>query len=211
MTGAKLLVARLKELGHDATRIVGGKAPAGALVWGRGGGNKFSELATLAKAGVPVPAHVLSRPTDGRRWLARSYHHQGAKDLLANLKIGDYYVEFVPTVREHRIHVFDGHSIRVAMKVPRTDTPHPEFRSWDAGWRFGVNPEYTALLPTGARLHAVNAVKALGYQFGAVDVATTEDGKTIVWEVNSGPGIEASTVEVYAKAVIRWATKGEPG
>jgi len=200
MSGANALVEKLKELGHDAKRCVGGEIPDGALRWGRGGGNKFKELATLAAAGVPVPAHSLTKKAD---WLARRFHHREANDLLAGLTHGDYYVEYVETRHEHRIHVFNGESIRVAMKVPRIDNPHPKFRSWQAGWRFGVNPEYTRMLPPKARDYAVQAVKALGYEFGAVDIATTNAGKAIVWEVNSGPGIEGSTVDCYAKAVIK--------
>ena len=200
MTGAKLLVEKLNELGHDARRCVGGEPPAGAILWGRGGGNKYEELQTLAAAGVPVPAHSLTKKAD---WLARRFQHREANDLLAGLVVGDYYVEYVETKYEHRIHVFGDQSIRVAMKVPRTDEPHPKFRSWQAGWRFGVNPEYTAMLPPRARDYAVQACKALGYEFGAVDIATRMDGTAIVWEVNSGPGIEGSTVDAYAKAVIK--------
>lgn len=200
MTGVKLLVEKLQELGHDAQRRIGGDPPANAILWGRGGGNKYVELQKLAAAGVPVPAHSRVKK-DG--WLARRFKHQEANDLLAGLATGDYYVEYVPTKHEHRIHVFNGESIRVAMKVPRTDNPHPKFRSWQAGWRFGVNPEYTAMLPPKARDYAVQACKALGYEFGAVDVATTTSGKALVWEVNSGPGIEGSTVDCYAKAILR--------
>lgn len=199
MTGAKLLVDKLIELGHTAERVIGGDPPEGAIRWGCGGGNKFKELATLAAAGVPVPAHSLTKQAD---WLARRFKHREANDLLAGLAHGDYYVEYVPTKWEHRIHVFNGRSIRVAMKIPRTDNPHPKFRSWQAGWRFGVNPEYTAKLPPKARDYAVQACKALGYDFGAVDIATTISGTAVVWEVNSGPGIEGSTVDCYARAVI---------
>lgn len=202
MTGAKLLVEKLRELGCDAQRLVGGSPPEGALLWGRGGGNKYVELTTLAGAGVPVPNHSLLRKPG---WLARRARHRGAKDLLAGLIYGDYYVEFVPTTYEHRIHIFQGESIRVAMKVPRTETPHPYFRSWEAGWKFVVSPGHTLMLPPKAREYAKAAVKALGYQFGAVDIATTTEGTAIVWEVNSGPGIEGRTVDCYARAVLGMA------
>jgi glutathione synthase/RimK-type ligase-like ATP-grasp enzyme len=154
----------------------------------------------LAKAGIPVPAHSLEKRPG---WLARRYSHMEANDLLAGLTYGDYYVQYVPTVREHRIHVYDGRSIRVAMKEPRTPNPNPRFRSWQAGWKLVASPANTGLLPPGARDLAAKAVKALGYEFGAVDVGTQENGKPIVWEVNSQPGIEGGTVKAYAHAILR--------
>jgi len=198
--GASLLVNEINNLGANAERVVGGSPPHGALCWGGMGGNKYEELERLAAVGVPVPPHSRT-PKAG--WLARRDRHREANDLLAELSVGDYYVEFVPTLHEHRIHVFNGHSIRVSMKVPRIEDPNPRFRSWAAGWKFEVNPANTRLLPKGAREYAATAVKALGYEFGAVDIATTVEGQAIIWEVNSQPGIEGSTVRQYAAAVIR--------
>jgi glutathione synthase/RimK-type ligase-like ATP-grasp enzyme len=128
----------------------------------------------------------------------------GANDLTANLRVGDYYVQYVPTVREHRIHVFDGEVIRVQMKVPRVAKPHPRFRSYDNGWKLVAGPEYTAQVPRGARELAKRAVAAMGYVFGAVDIGVKTDGTAIVWEVNTQPGIEGGTVDQYARAVVRY-------
>lgn len=208
-TGAYLLVQELKRLGHQAQRIVGGPQPRGSLYWGKGGGNKFEELHKLAAAGVRVPLHVqsMAAATPGVEWLARRFTHMEADDLTAELKVGDFYVGYVPTVREHRVHVFDGESIRVQTKVPRLDNPHPRFRSWANGWKLVAGAEYTAQVPRGAREMAKQAVAAMGYVFGAVDIGVREDGTPIVWEVNSQPGIEGGTVTQYANAVIRYYAK----
>lgn len=199
--GAALLVVKLNALGYAAQLQVGGRMPQGALRWGWAGGNKYLELQKLAAAGVPVPAHDLAPHTG---WLARKFRHHGANDLLRGRRRGDYYVEYTPTLREHRVHVFGGRSIRVAMKVPRPDVaaPHERFRTWDGGWQLKSAPAHTALLPRHARQFAKQAVEALGLEFGAVDVGTTLDGGVVVFEVNSGPGIEGRTVECYARAIV---------
>jgi len=200
-TGALLLVNKLREFGQQAQRIVGGGAPRGAINWGQGGGNKYEELRTLWAAGIPVPPHSRNKVPG---WLARRFTHMEANDLTANLTYGDYYVQFVPTVREHRIHIFNGESIRAQMKVPRRANPHPDFRSHANGWKLVGGPEYTAQVPRGAREMAKKAVAAMGYLFGAVDIGVKEDGRPVIWEVNSQPGIEGTTVDAYAKAVIRY-------
>jgi hypothetical protein len=208
-TGAYLLVQELKRLGHEAQRIVGGPQPRGSLYWGKGGGNKYDELVKLRHAGVLVPDHTKWDPVGvlPEGWLARRFTHMEADDLTAELQVGDFYVRYVPTVREHRVHVFDGESIRVQMKVPRLDNPHPRFRSWANGWKLVAGAEYTAQVPRGAREMAKRAVAAMGYVFGAVDIGVREDGTPIVWEVNSQPGIEGGTVTQYANAVVRYFVK----
>jgi D-alanine-D-alanine ligase-like ATP-grasp enzyme len=136
-------------------------------------------------------------------WLARRFRHTGANDLLANLAVGDYYVEDVETAAEFRIHVFDEVCIRVGERLPRVESPHPKFRSWAAGWKLLSGPDISQRLPRGARPLAKRAVAALERPFGAVDLAIRPDGRFVVWEVNSAPGLEGGTVNAYAAAVIR--------
>lgn len=158
------------------------------------------ELERLANAGIPVPSHSrVVRPD----WLARTTRHKEARDLLAGLTHGDYYVEYVPTTQEHRVHVVEGKVVRVQGKIPRVPDPHPRYRSWRSGWKLVATPATTETLPPQARDLAKAAVAALGYHFGAVDIGTKEDGSPIVFEVNSQPGIEGGTVTCYARAFIR--------
>lgn len=207
---ARGLTRKLREMGVEVQRLDHGGPPPGALLWGRAA-NKYKELVTLAAAGLPVPEHTLERPEGalgitGNGWLARTRRHQKAADLTAELQRGDYYVRYVRTIREHRVHVFNGECIRVQMKVPMPEhpEPHPYFRSRPNGWRLVSGPEYTAQVPKGARDMAKLAVRAMGYLFGAVDIGVLPNGRPIVWEVNTQPGIRGSTVDVYAQAVIRW-------
>lgn len=208
---AKLLVNEINQMGGRAILYVHGlpdppldylmdpDAANAKIYWGQGGGDKYAELERLADAGIPVPAH--SRlPHPG--WLARTARHREARDLLREITKGDYYVEYVPTLREHRVHVVEGKVICVQGKIPRRPTPHPRYRSWRSGWKLVATPATTATLPPKARTCAKAAVAALHYHFGAVDVGTQADGSPIVFEVNSQPGLEGGTIRRYARAFI---------
>ena len=47
---------------------------------------------------------------------------------------------------------------------------------------------------------ATNAIDAIGLDFGAVDVGYDEKTNTcVVYEINTAPGIEGSTVDWYAE------------
>jgi glutathione synthase/RimK-type ligase-like ATP-grasp enzyme len=54
---------------------------------------------------------------------------------------------------------------------------------------------------------AVNAVKAIGLDFGAVDCCLTEDGSPYIIEVNTGPGLQGTSfdayIEVFKKAIAK--------
>lgn len=201
--GARLLVERLRAMGADAKRIR--EYTPGAITWGEGGGNKYDELLRLARAGIPVPAHIMLPRHDttyAQLWLGRTFNHQQARDLLHRPMIPDYYVEHVRTVREHRIHVFDEKVIRVQTKEPDGPHAHEWIRSASSGWTLKARPDLTALLPRGARELAKKAVAAMGYKLGGVDLAVKPDGKLIVWEVNSRPGLNEQTADAYAAAIL---------
>jgi len=213
---ARALVKYLKEAGVEAERLW--KAPtlpnAGLFVnwgaiWPKDRGfrvlnsqvihNKYKELQILTSKGVECIESSLEYPGEG--WLARRFKHQEARDLLAHLSTGDYYTKYREISQEFRVHVFQGKSIRLAMKVPRVEHPHPIFRSWGAGWKFsyGADAQKWASIPL--RNLAKRAVKALGLDFGAVDIGRQPDGVFFVLEVNTRPGLEGGTVEAYGRHI----------
>lgn len=193
----RLLAKELRKLGVEVKLWTSSDPLKEMVAWGKGGGDKYEELVRLSNAGIPVPRHSRTKKPG---WLARTTHHKEARDLLRELTIGDYYVEYIPTIREHRVHVVGQRIIRIQGKVPRIENPHPKFRSWRSGWRLEANPKHTEMLPPQSRELAKKAIKAMGYEFGAVDIGTRNDGSAIVWEVNSQPGIEGGTVRCYARA-----------
>lgn len=184
--------------------------------------NKYEEHQALKAAGVSTVEIVafdrnlykIKNYTDAG-YVGRDAHHTGGLDLLDPPKMPDFFVKKLVLLEEYRIHSFAGRSIRAGVKVPRDGfvldtsrdwTPkgnvaHSWIRSYDGGWRV----KYDKFESTGhMRELAHKAVKALGLTFGAVDMGKTTDGKLVVLEVNTAPGLEGGTIAAYGRAVARW-------
>lgn len=165
-------------------------------------GNLRNALGNRVQA--PAPRVVAPQPpVVNAEWIGRTFNHVGGKDLLNPTPRPNYFVKKEDIVDEYRIHSFNGQSIRAGRKVHRDDFRgriHPWVRSWDGGWRMA----YEGVRGTPQlRDLAHQAVRALGLDFGAVDIGILRDGRAIVLEVNRAPGIEGGTVERYRDAVNR--------
>lgn len=123
--------------------------------------------------------------------------------------VGEYpraplYTEYIPKKAEYRFHVFGDKVIDVQEKRKKrefdADDRNTRIRNVNNGYvycRDGVNP------PDGAADLAINAVKAVGYQYGAVDLIYNEKrNQCYVLEVNSRPGLMGTTLDRYADALI---------
>lgn len=66
-------------------------------------------------------------------------------------------------------------------------------RSNTRGWKFSRVTKYNEELAT----MSVQAVEALGLEFGAVDCCIDDDGVVWIIEVNTGPGLEGSSFNAY--------------
>jgi glutathione synthase/RimK-type ligase-like ATP-grasp enzyme len=63
--------------------------------------------------------------------------------------------------------------------------------------RDGITP------PDGINNIAIQAVRALGYNLGAVDIAfNVKKNQLVVLEVNANPGMQGATLENYAAAIV---------
>lgn len=152
-------------------------------------------------------AQPLPPPQPAEEWLPRRNNHVGGVDLLNGVDHPDYFSKKENIVEEYRLHMFLGKSIRAGKKVKRPTRPdgrtpsHEWIRSFDAGWVI----QYDGFSSTkDMRAIAAKALKALGLDFGAVDLGKKADGSLIVLEVNRAPGIENNTVESYATHIIDW-------
>lgn len=218
--GARDLVVALDELGFQARRLRHARRdlrPEDLVVcWGqqwewpltghgpvvrnsRGPIGKIEELRAYVSESVPtVRWTAASARPEG--WLARTRQHQEGRDLSADLSRGDYYVmREEDVVREFRIHVLHERSIRAAVKVAG-EGAHSWIRSHRLGWRLDYGQECQRQLSSIVRETAKAAVRALGYDFGAVDIGLRTDGSPVVFETNSAPGLENhNTALAYAR------------
>jgi len=134
--------------------------------------------------------------------LGRKRHHARGTDIQLCLqrrdfnKRRDYYVEYIPTVREYRIHVIGEEVIRVQGKF--LDIPNQKLawvRNYTTGYRFRAPKK--RLRPVRLKM-AVNAVKAVGLDFGAVDLLVADNNETYILEVNTAPSCSPLTGAEYA-------------
>lgn len=108
-----------------------------------------------------------------------------------------HFMEYIEHDHEYRVHIFKGRSIRISEKAWDEDD-EPMYRKSYTTVKPGPDAPIKAL-----RKAARAAVRALGLDFGAVDIITNDDG-VYVLEVNAAPGLGGSMPRVYAKTFKRW-------
>lgn len=112
------------------------------------------------------------------------------------------YTRHVRHKNEYRVHVAFGKVIDYVQKKKRSGNENTNIlvRSHNNGWVFcreGV------VLPDVVKEQAIAAVAALGLDFGAVDLGhRVGDNLAFVFEVNTAPGIEGTTIEKYTAAFM---------
>lgn len=190
--------------------------------------NKRRALEMMRHAGVPCPADTTITGTTGYPSVGRTdRHHAGSGFWLAHnpveraqaeLEGATHWMEYIPNAREFRVHIAFGKSIKLTEKLhdgERTGSQYPAsaltVRSHTNGWRH-LAPRPNAHRIT-LRKHAKDAVRALGLDFGAVDILLTarlrdREVRYYVLEVNTAPGFqeELDTATRYAQALVRNTT-----
>lgn len=184
--------------------------------------NKLTALNILRNSGVATPDFTTSRSV-AESWLQRGEtvveRHElrgnsGAGIRIVNLddeempstiNSAPLYTKFIPKTAEFRVHVFNGEVIDYIEKKRvsserRDETYNKYVSSVTSGWVFARTnirdiPE--------VRDVALKAVRALGLDFGAVDVVYY-DGRPFVLEVNSAPGLQGTTLVKYVNALRRY-------
>lgn len=173
--------------------------------------DKLRTLKHLTAAGFSkLPKWTTDKET-AKDWLAdapiivrhklRSSQGKGIEIIKPGeeLPTAPLYTKLFPKDKEYRVHVFRGSVIDFAQKkLKHGFTPKPYIRSHNNGWIFCKKD---VELPESVATAALEAVKLLGLDFGAVDLAISKTGRICVFEVNTAPGIEGSTVGNYAKAI----------
>jgi glutathione synthase/RimK-type ligase-like ATP-grasp enzyme len=156
----------------------------------------------MKEAGVPVPLFGTS-PSDAGTGTILARTRRGSKGRgITVVQPGEcpppaeLYVQFIPNVREFRVHIFKGEAIRIQLKC--LDFPERHTNSYVKNHEQGYVFKTPAKNPRPERIEAAAAaVEALGLDFGAVDLIVGEDDKTYVLEVNSAPSCSPMTARAY--------------
>lgn len=203
---------------------------------------KLLESSVWTIAMTEKHARALSWLQEGRTVLAREDWGSNGKGIKIvkpgeHLPPAQFYSRLFPSTHEFRVHVAFGKPIDVALKVKRNSesweatgrTYDPVVRNFDGGWRLSHEFDWFNVMPSPAfdqnkRANlcdemgalAVAAIKAVGLDFGAVDMLANLDPnylgqRFVVCETNSAPAMELdATLEAYATAFIAQATKDKP-
>lgn len=177
--------------------------------------SKLASLRKMKEAGVNVPDFTTSRETvagwlaNGKRALARTLDRaSGGRGIImcenpSSIPQAGLYTLYIPKKYEYRVHVWRGQVLDIQQKKKRLNFPEAQFngqiRNFDRGWIFARDG---VAAPQDVLDQSVAAVRALGLDFGAVDVGYTEKTqKATVYEVNTAPGVEGTTLSKYAAKI----------
>lgn len=186
--------------------------------------DKLASFQSFETNGVPHPTFTTSREV-AQEWLDSGKHVLLRKMLRASagrgielvgpegseitdvhvLSPAPLYVQYIKKAEEYRVHVAFGEVIDVQQKKRRLEVPDDQvnwqIRNAHNGWVFardGVNA------PDCVTAAAIAAVSALGLDFGAVDIGYNSHSKTcVVYEVNTAPGLEGTTLDKYYGAFLK--------
>ena len=168
--------------------------------------DKLKSLQVMHGSGVSVPKfwdnrHII--PLQEYPVLSRQYYHTCGTDILL-LKLpknrGDYYVKYIPKVAEFRVHVI-GTTSFISQKTNRysENTICWNYRN---GFIFrDINIYKSARVTHLIRDLAYRAIKALGYNFGAVDIIVDEWDTPYCLEVNSAPALSDKRIKKYIELI----------
>jgi glutathione synthase/RimK-type ligase-like ATP-grasp enzyme len=162
------------------------------------------------------PEKALSWYNDGVRLIARTVlTGRGGKGIIicnknmdgCSLVKAPLYVKYKKKRKEFRVHVFKEKVIDVAEK--RRDSANFDgstvsymLRNYHNGWVFC---RQDLVEPSDLRDVAISAVKALGLDFGAVDIIwNRHDNLCYALEVNTAPGIEGTSLIKYKEAILNY-------
>jgi hypothetical protein len=105
---------------------------------------------------------------------------------------------------EYRVHIFKGEVLDVQKKKRKLgfNGSSSGIRNHSSGW---IYARTDVAIPDMLCPIAIQAVELLGLDFGAVDIGhKVNDNKFFVFEVNTAPGLEGSTLDKYSKAIYNY-------
>ena len=187
--------------------------------------NKLNALRIMRSAGVSIPPFETVKANAHRNirfpLIGRTTNHQGGSGLtivnnrreLRNDNRSTHWMEQIDIEREYRVHVINETVIGVQKKVENPDfegTPNTEIRNLANGWRFSLRD--IGRVADDIKEAGLNAVTALGLDFGAADIVIDSDRNIYVLEVNSAPALEPESTlfNIYVDRFVVFYRGVEP-
>lgn len=179
--------------------------------------DKLESFIRLTKNNVSCPEWTIDKEV-AKAWtqkyvvLARTKlnGHSGQGIVVCDKGTVDFpdaplYVKYKKKAAEFRVHVFQGNVIDYQQKKKRADYEgkvDSKIRSFDNGWVFCREQ---VEVPQQVFDVAVQAVGALGLDFGAVDMIWNGfEQRAYALEVNTAPGLEGETMFSYVIAFLNY-------
>lgn len=143
-------------------------------------------------------------------FLARQRIHRAGRDItICNSPLdiprnAEFLVPLYENIlREYRVHVLFGNVARIFRKYPVSNRAHPIIKTSHYGWRYSLSREDNIKCRNSMITTALKSAEILGLQFCGVDMAwsSVENGlgRWIVWEINSAPSLNSSSLETYTQ------------
>ena len=241
-TAAKIIQSHLEDAGIKILRGRNNLDPyKGTICWGNsspernalnGNANRYDKYEAMLRfqeAGVQTPEVFLPKELmkkknlNGKHILGRNFWHKQGKDIvpyddLEEVQIHanqhDFFSVFIPTKNEYRVWVFRDKAIAFYDKQYKGVGEYQGFhRNHDEGFRFEFMNRGEFEHAAQTEKMAVKSVKAIGLDFGAVDILKGKDDKLYVLEVNTAPHIDTkkrtSGIRL-AECIKNWIDTGFP-
>ncbi len=163
---------------------------------------------------VPTPMWTTSQD-EASRWLMEGVcemvvcrtklnGHSGEGIVLSTkveeLVPAPLYTVYLNKNQEYRVHVFQGEVFFIQRKARKLDVPDEKVNWKIRNHKNGfIYANKDVEVDKAAKQCAVDAVQALGLDFGAVDLLMDYNGDFYVLEVNTACGLEGTTLEKYVE------------
>lgn len=216
-----ILTQHLTKLKHTIQRELAGAE--GVICWGSSINtdlpvlnakvnqfNKMTALKVFIQKHVPAPkVYTFSELTPPRGYakyetpmLGRKIQHKCGRDIVvcnsyqectraSTRKGSQFFVPYIPTKTEYRVWSLGDKVMGVYEKLWKGEG---EYTGIQRNHRFGFHFEKRDdLRKSEMSSWAIQAVKALGMDFGATDIIESKEGEFFVLEVNSMPAIDSPT------------------
>lgn len=146
---------------------------------------------------------IIARWSDNGRGGAGAFYidtEQDFRDRVYEMGNPVFATKYIPKFDEYRIHVWNNDVLDIQQKKLKIGGTAHKIRSHENGYIFArqdIAPDPRVLRT------ALAAVACLRLDFGAVDVGWTRKTETAtVYEVNTAPGLEGTTLDKYAAKIL---------